>query len=1012
MLPVGRNRRAKHQKAGVGPSPPINRWRSRRILQAQFQLNSGKAGLSDERIITQKIQLPTANATPLPSPELHFLFDENEPTQECTLKAWQVDCLILDMPLQALNQVHFLSQYQSDEYRLGSDFLFWYGFSRSIRQVIEKEHYLPTLLPYQDSKRKTAKSQLYKSWQIVCADFDNNVQQAVKQMPLVSSQGFEPHSLLSHFAQVTVNEHLNLCNNKVPQTVQKKFTDSIVEPFFDHDPQINPEAVLPGELEKWTSWHNKINNLSQSSAIQLCFRLNDASPDDSQNWSIGFLAAARHDLSFKQDLGDYWHKTAAQKLELEPLLGSDFEHQVLCALGSAARIYPQLWQGMTTQHPHSVRLSIDDAFAFLKETAWVLEDAGFKVIVPAWWTPEGRQRAKIRLRTKGSSGKGSADDGKGFLSFENLTDYSYELSIGDEPLSTDEWQQLLDTKSPLIKFRGQWMELEQDKMGHMLEFLRLHGDETPQASVSELIKTLAEQGDTFELGQNDALSLMLRKLSDSSAITVADNPKRLNANLREYQKRGLSWLLYLEELGLNGCLADDMGLGKTIQVIANLVIAQQQCELQGTTDGPTLLIAPTSVMGNWQKEVERFAPHLKTAIHHGSSRLKDGKEFKQLCLDNHMVITSYSLVRKDLKLFEKLNWQRVVLDEAQNIKNPKASQSKAIFKLKAVSRLALTGTPVENRLMDLWSIFHFLNPGYLGTQAQFRKTYEIPIQKQNSAGQSAVLKKLVGPFILRRMKTDKNIIKDLPDKVENKQYCNLSKEQAALYEAVVSDVTQQLAEKEGIERQGLMLSTLTRLKQICNHPMQYLQDNSEFTPERSHKLQRLGEMLEEAQADGDSVLIFTQFTEIGDQLVRYLSREKQLNCYYLHGGVSRTKRETMISEFQDPATSPSVFVLSLKAGGVGITLTRANHVFHFDRWWNPAVEDQATDRAFRIGQKKNVFVHKFITTGTLEERIDEMIEDKKQLAGSIVGSDEGWLSNLDNEAFKSLIALNKQAVME
>ena len=314
--------------------------------------------------------------------------------------------------------------------------------------------------------------------------------------------------------------------------------------------------------------------------------------------------------------------------------------------------------------------------------------------------------------------------------------------------------------------------------------------------------------------------------------------------------------------------------------------------------------------------------------------------------------------------------------------------------------------------MDLWSIFNFLNPGYLGTQTQFRKAYELPIQQGNNAIQSALLKKLIEPFILRRMKTDKNIIKDLPDKVENKLYCNLSKEQAALYEAVVNDVANQLEEKEGIERQSLMLSTLMKLKQICNHPMQFLQDNSEFSPDRSHKLERIGEMVEEAQSEGDSVLIFTQFTEIGEQLTRYFEREKRVNCYYLHGGVSRQKRETMISEFQDPTTGPSVFVLSLKAGGVGITLTRANHVFHFDRWWNPAVEDQATDRAFRIGQKKNVFVHKFITMGTLEERIDEMIEDKKKIAGSIVGNDESWLAKLDNEAFKSLIALNKQSIME
>jgi SNF2 family DNA or RNA helicase len=370
------------------------------------------------------------------------------------------------------------------------------------------------------------------------------------------------------------------------------------------------------------------------------------------------------------------------------------------------------------------------------------------------------------------------------------------------------------------------------------------------------------------------------------------------------------------------------------------------------------------------------------------------------------------LARKDEALLNGITWQRIVVDEAQNIKNPQAAQTKAIGKLSAHCRLALTGTPVENRLLDLWSIFNFLNPGYLGKEATFRKSFEIPIQKENDQAQAATLRKLVEPLILRRVKTDPAIIQDLPDKVEQKLYCNLTQEQASLYEATVKDVEKKLQEVEGIQRKGLILSTLLKLKQICNHPMQFLQDGSDFTPERSHKLDRLTEMIQEVMAEGESLLVFTQFTEIGDALEKYCKQILHCNTFYLHGGTPRPKRERMISEFQDPETEPTVFILSLKAGGVGITLTKANHVFHFDRWWNPAVEDQASDRAFRIGQKKNVFVHKFVAIGTLEERIDQMIEDKKKLAGAIVGSDEAWLTELDNEAFKQLIALNKRAMME
>ena len=354
----------------------------------------------------------------------------------------------------------------------------------------------------------------------------------------------------------------------------------------------------------------------------------------------------------------------------------------------------------------------------------------------------------------------------------------------------------------------------------------------------------------------------------------------------------------------------------------------------------------------------------------------------------------------------------MVVDEAQNIKNPQAAQTKAILKLDAPHRLALTGTPVENRLRDLWSIFNFLNPGYLGKEAQFRKSFETPIYKGTDPSRSATLRKLAEPFILRRVKTDRTIIDDLPDKIEQKVYTTLTPEQASLYEAVVKEAAREVDESDGIQRKGLILSVLMRLKQVCNHPAQFLADGSAFTPERSHKLERLGEMLEEAIESGESALIFTQYTEIGAAMERYLAHTRHFQTYYLHGGTSAQRRDRMVTEFQDPESPPSAFILSLRAGGVGLNLTRANHVFHFDRWWNPAVEDQATDRAFRIGQQKNVFVHKFVALGTLEEKIDAMIEDKKQLSSLVVGADESWLTELDNEAFKDLIALRKSAVVD
>ncbi len=670
--------------------------------------------------------------------------------------------------------------------------------------------------------------------------------------------------------------------------------------------------------------------------------------------------------------------------------------------------------GLETDEPAAIVLDTDAAFDFLNEAAWVLEDAGYKVVVPSWWTPKGRQRAKLRLKANSKS-TGEQDKSKSYFSFDTLVEYQYELSIGGEKVSEKEWQALVESQARLVQFRGQWMELDQAKMQEMMAFWQQHKSENPELSLLDFMQMAAQQGDEVEVdfSRDRTLVDMMAKLNDTSALVPVENPPGFEGQLREYQKRGVSWLHYLESLGLNGCLADDMGLGKTIQVIARLLQEEEQASTAKVKDlPPTLLIAPTSVLGNWFREIEKFAPDLKAIVHHGVERVKEKKAFKQLCQTHDMVITSFSLARRDADLIDSVSWHRIVLDEAQNIKNPKAAQTKAILKLSARHRLALTGTPIENRLLDLWSIFNFLNPGYLGKESQFRKNFELPIQRNSDRTQSTVLKKLVEPFILRRVKTDESIIKDLPSKVEQKLYCNLTKEQASLYEATVRDVEKQLQDAEGIQRKGLILSTLMKLKQICNHPAQFLQDGSEFSAGRSHKLSRLQDMVAEAVADGDSLLIFTQFREIGDALEKYLHQTHHYNTYYLHGGTSRKKRDQMMADFQSPDTAPSIFILSLKAGGVGITLTKANHVFHFDRWWNPAVEDQATDRAFRIGQKKNVFVHKFVSIGTLEERIDQMIEDKKKLAGSIVGSDESWLTELDNNAFKQLIALNKNAIMD
>ena len=488
---------------------------------------------------------------------------------------------------------------------------------------------------------------------------------------------------------------------------------------------------------------------------------------------------------------------------------------------------------------------------------------------------------------------------------------------------------------------------------------------------------------------------------------MIENPRGFKGQLRPYQQRGVGWLSFLEKWGLGACLADDMGLGKTPQLIGFLLHLRSEEML----DQPTLVICPTSVLNNWEREVQKFAPTLSTLIHHGDKRSK-GKAFVKAVSKKNVIITSYSLIYRDIKSFEQVEWQGIVLDEAQNIKNPQAKQSQAVRQISTQFRIALTGTPVENRLTELWSILDFLNPGFLGTQQFFRRRFATPIEKYGDKESLQIMRSLVRPFILRRLKTDKTIIQDLPEKQEMTIFCGLSSEQGKLYQQLVDNSLVAIEEKTGIERKGLILSLLLKLKQICNHPAHFLKQKSLKTAEQSGKLLRLEEMLEELIEEGDHALIFTQFSEWGKLLQPYLQKKFQQDVLFLYGATRRVQRQEMIDRFQQDPNGPRIFILSLKAGGTGLNLTRANHVFHIDRWWNPAVENQATDRAFRLGQKRNVQVHKFVCTGTLEEKINEMLESKQKLAEQTVDAGEQWLTELDTDQLRNLLLLDRDTIID
>jgi SNF2 family DNA or RNA helicase len=492
--------------------------------------------------------------------------------------------------------------------------------------------------------------------------------------------------------------------------------------------------------------------------------------------------------------------------------------------------------------------------------------------------------------------------------------------------------------------------------------------------------------------------------SEAALETEFVTPRELKGRLRPYQEKGVTWLRSLLGRGLGSCLADDMGLGKTIQFLATLLSAREA----GEAIRPSLLVCPTSVVENWVQEAARFAPDLTVAVHHGPERAA-GEDFSALVKRTDLLVTTYSLAHRDRALLTEVNWEYLALDEAQNIKNPGTAQSRAVRALRSTRRAALTGTPLENRLSELKAILDFLNPGLLGSDEAFRRTFSVPIERHHDPVARERLRRLTAPFLLRRTKTDPAIAPDLPDKIETKEWVGLSREQATLYRATTKALLEGIGKAQGQSRRAKVLLLLLRLKQICNHPALFLGDGSRLDG-RSSKLTRLLAMLEETEAESRPSLLFTQFSEMGHLLVRALRDKFDKEILFLHGGVPRLARAEMVRRFQEDDDPPLFFVLSLKAGGAGLNLTRASHVFHVDRWWNPAVEDQATDRAFRIGQTRHVQVHKFVCRGTLEERIDGMIDEKKELARSIIGAGESWITELSNEELAELVALGRDAV--
>jgi len=661
---------------------------------------------------------------------------------------------------------------------------------------------------------------------------------------------------------------------------------------------------------------------------------------------------------------------------------------------------------------HPLRWSPQEAFRFLADVP-ELERAGIVVRMPANWKANRPPRPQVTATVGGQA--------PSVLGKDALLDFRMEVTLDGQQLSPDEVERLLASGNGLALIRGQWVEVDRERLGRMMEHYtaaeRLAAREG--LTFAEAMRTLAGASiagdgaagpadqDWSRVVAGPWLAETLKGLRSPEGLAQIDAGRALRGTLRPYQQVGVRWLHLLSRLGLGACLADDMGLGKTIQVLSLLLV---QGRPPKGARRPSLLVAPASLLANWAAEVARFAPSLTTAIVHPSAMAADEIEAlgREKVSELDLVITSYgSLLR--IPWLATTAWELVALDEAQAIKNPAAKQTRAAKKLHAKARIALTGTPIENRLSDLWSIFDFINPGLLGTAKEFTAyTKGLANQSHNPYGP---LRELVRPYILRRLKTDKSVIADLPDKTEVKAYCPLSRRQAALYQQAVEELTERLEKAQGIQRRGVVLAFLMRFKQICNHPSQWLGDGA-WGAEDSGKWARLRELAEVIRAKQEKVLVFTQFREVTAPLAAFLGEVFGRPGLVLHGEVEVKKRKELVARFQDDESVP-FFVLSLKAGGSGLNLTAASHVVHFDRWWNPAVENQATDRAFRIGQTKNVLVHKFVCRGTVEEKIDALIESKQHLSKDLLdGGGEINLTEMKDEELLALVSLDLGAAMK
>jgi superfamily II DNA or RNA helicase len=923
--------------------------------------------------------LPSTGSGPQPSPQLGLGTRRSEPR----LRAWQVPAVA----------VPFLDDDLADEFdgRVAPSVRWLAELCAFAADLVRRGRVLPAVLPDGPFAR----------WRPVLTGFDEiHRADLLRRMPAACrSERARPGDVAGLPAADTLAAALH---RLVDGLVRTRLAESGVEigdgwlTALTGDPAFTGAPALVDELaERLAAWHA---DAASGVAVRLCFRLghlHELEPDEDDPgprdaWLLEFLLQAVDEPSAMATAADIWRDDYAplRRWTRHP------QERLLGGLGRAARLYPDLAGALHVPRPVDMVLDTEQAHRFLGRAA-LLEEAGYGVLLPAWWRERQSLGLALEVRSRDPIVPVLRDQ---TADLDHLVDYRWSLAVGGTALTEAELTDLARAKVPLVRLRGRWVWLDPDRLEAGLRFLARGGGSMTAGNALRMIRLLPPEELPLPVTATGGDGWLADLLAGETVqrLELLPPPEGLAGELRPYQIRGFSWLAFLDGLGLGACLADDMGLGKTVQLLALLLHRRS---------GPALLICPLSVLGNWQREAERFAPGLRVRVLHGADRPAPGS-----LASADIVLTTYATATRDAADLAAVSWDRVVLDEAQHVKNSASATAKAVRRIPARTRIALTGTPVENRLAELWSILDFVNPGLLASAHTFRARFAVPVERYADEEAAARLRAATRPFLLRRVKSDPTVITDLPDKRSVRHLCGLTTEQASLYRAVLDEMTTRLTESRDKWNKGIVLSAMTKLKQACVHPALLLGDGSPL-PGRSGKLERLEEILDGALAAGESALCFSQFARFGAMLTPHLAARFGVPVRFLHGRTPRGERDTMVAEFQADER-PGIFVLSLKAGGTGINLTAANHVVHVDRWWNPATEAQATDRAFRIGQERDVRVHTLLCLGTLEERIDRLLADKGVLAERVVGNGEGWLTALSTTELRDLLTLAPEAVVD